>query len=234
MILKKIKRKILSYKQKLLFRKDEFRLKRHDSIFKNYSSASKSIRENIKPVYEDYTANISSREMAVSLQTAVFLYYLSERKRPKRILDLGSGFSSYILRLYAQEQKENVEVYSIDDNNDWLDKTEEFLLSHKLPVDHLMNLDSLDFSSCTNSFDLVFHDLGNMNLRKKHLPDAVGACMEANGIVILDDIHKKDYNTFIKSEISSYECTYFNLDWITRDDFGRKAALITDINFSKH
>lgn len=232
MIVNKINKYIYACKNKMIFKRDKMRIKLYDPIFNNYRSESKVWTKKVKPAYFEYVNNISSPEMAVSLQTAVLLYYLSKMKCPKRILDLGSGFSSYILRLYAHEHSENVEVYSIDDNNKWLEKTQKYLSINKLPSDNLKSLESFNFRSHVNSFDLVFHDLGNMNLRKKHLIDAVSVCKTTNGIVILDDIHKEDYKNFIRSVIPRYRCNYYNLNWITRDDFGRRAALLTNINIS--
>jgi hypothetical protein len=53
----------------------------------------------------------------------------------KRLLDLGSGFSSYVLRAYAAGVPGAV-GWSVDDDPAWLEKTRAFLVSEGLSTEH--------------------------------------------------------------------------------------------------
>ena len=61
------------------------------------------------------TSTVSSKGMALSLETAALVLLLCEIKQPKTIVDLGSGFSSYVLRKWAQGAKHDVVVWSVVD-----------------------------------------------------------------------------------------------------------------------
>jgi predicted O-methyltransferase YrrM len=126
--------------------------------------------------------------MAVSLRTSQFLYVLAKAIGARRILDLGSGFSSFVLRLYSMNAGKDAVVYSVDDDENWLAKTVEFLRDSQVREDFLMGWQSF-LQSAPGSFDLIFHDLGNMVLRAQTLPFVLSQ-LEAKGVFVLDDMHK--------------------------------------------
>lgn len=75
---------------------------------------------DMKHAYGKYVGEFSTPEMAVSLETSQFLYVLAKAVKARRILDLGSGFSSYVLRLYSIDAGSDTVVYSVDDDKGWL------------------------------------------------------------------------------------------------------------------
>jgi hypothetical protein len=93
--------------RKLKFFMLQFRVKNYNAFKKELSlnqlSAS-NIEENtkkLKPYYSEYVNHISSPEMAASMELAGFMYTLCKANQYKKVLDLGSGLSSFIFRLYA-------------------------------------------------------------------------------------------------------------------------------------
>jgi hypothetical protein len=63
--------------------------------------------------------------MSVSVELAVFLDVLCRLIEPDRILDLGSGFSSFVLRRHLASRDVGVHsvIWSIDDSPEWLEQT---------------------------------------------------------------------------------------------------------------
>ena len=60
----------------------------------NFNSTPEDTARQIRIAYREYTSKISSAVQTISLELAFFLWFLCRVKRPYRILDLGSGFSS--------------------------------------------------------------------------------------------------------------------------------------------
>ena len=78
--------------------------------------------------YNFYVQNISTPDMAISFETAIFLKEICHNLQPQKILDLGSGFTSFLLRYYAKTQQSIPDVYSIDNQAKWLEKTKLFFI----------------------------------------------------------------------------------------------------------
>ena len=85
--------------------KDAFRRR---SIPKLASAWEDELREP----YDDYTRNVSHQFWAISLRLATAMLVLCDISKPARLLDTGSGFSSYALRLWAA--RNGSEVTSVD------------------------------------------------------------------------------------------------------------------------
>jgi predicted O-methyltransferase YrrM len=163
--------------------------------------------------------------MAVSLETSAFLLYFCQITQRQHILDLGSGFSSFIFRLYASKVP-GVRVYSVDDNKIWLSRTEKYLAQKNLSTSNLIYLNDLDFRQYIGYFDLVFHDLGNIDTRMRFLQDVIHACDPQKGFVILDDIHKTHYQTKVVDYLKANSCSYHYLLAFTYDSLGRYASML--------
>jgi predicted O-methyltransferase YrrM len=81
----------------------------------------------MKDVYEEYLEYVGGYGHPVSFETATVLYDLCRENKVKHILDMGSGFSSYVFSKYASECDYPVQVVSVDTNSYWVAKTMEFL-----------------------------------------------------------------------------------------------------------
>ena len=95
---------------------------------KDYTSLVNA-RARLEPIYTLYVNTVSSFQMALSLESAALVWALCDERRPAKIVDLGSGFSSFVLRHWAKVSGREVEVWSVDDDAEWLQKSKEFCAS---------------------------------------------------------------------------------------------------------
>ncbi len=168
--------------------KDARRLSTYFSEFSDYNGFIASNLPDLKPAYQKYLDEVSTFDMALSFETSQLLYALAKIKKAKRILDLGSGFSSYVMRLYAKNSGNDTIVYSIDDNKDWLEKTRAFLDAMQVSTEHVLEWNEFR-NQAPNGFDLISHDLGGLEIRAESLPFVI-SMMDESGIIVLDDMHK--------------------------------------------
>lgn len=67
------------------------------SRFLPSSMAIKSCRDALEPAFDEYVSTVSSPEMAASLSTVALLTATCSSIDARRVLDAGSGFSTYAL-----------------------------------------------------------------------------------------------------------------------------------------
>ncbi len=177
----------------------------------------------LRDVYDHYVANVSSPDMAMSLELAAFLLGLCQAVEPKKILDLGSGFSSFVFRTYAAQCGGQVSVTSVDDSPPWLERTREFLAERGLSTERLSDWNSF-IKNGRDTFDLIFHDLGSMETRAEALPLVLDMASPA-GLVILDDVHKRSYERVVRRVTRRRQVRVFSLRSHTLDKYGRFSSL---------
>ena len=192
----------------------------------DYRNRRTKIEAELEPFYRKYIQTISSPDMTISLQTACFLFIFAESLGASRILDLGSGFSSFVFRFLAQKysHSRNIMVCSVDDNPYWLEKTAQFLKTHNLKTSGLLKWDKFREQSL-NTWDLIFYDLGNMDTRIKNI-SLIFKLIYNSTVIILDDLHKKRYNKMVKKEVKKYNLKLFSLRPYTLDEYGRFCGLV--------
>ncbi len=193
-------------------------------LSKKFYRLTKQKSKELFPYYKKYCSEVSGDYMAISFELAVFILVLCEILKPKSILDLGSGFSSFVFRYYKKNAESNPTVWSLDDNSEWLKKTKNYLNDQRLSTENMAVWYPGFLKNNNQKFDFVSHDLGNMALRKEAFREVLES-MDINGVVILDDIHK--YDTFVKNFMSKYNYEYYNLKYYTKDKFGRYSVLVT-------
>lgn len=181
-------------------------------------------RQRLLPFYEEYIHGVSNEIMAVSLELSTFLLFFCEYSRPRRILDLGSGFSSFVFRLHMSEANPKPEVWSVDDSAEWLEKTRGFLINRRVPADNLATWDDW-IDRAGGGFDLVLYDMGGFDFRKQSFERVLGLVGE-NGTVILDDMHSADYGLHVRRLLRERNLAFFNLRHYTHDKYGRYSLLI--------
>jgi len=176
--------------------------------------------------FERYRAEARVENMMVSEELCRFLGVLCATRRPRRILDLGSGFSSALFRLYREGSDPGVEIVSVDDSPQWLDVTRAFLVSAGLPAEGLLTWPEL-LAREAGTFDLVLHDLGNLRTRADVLPDVVRFC-RPGGLVVLDDVHSQFYRSSVRRFLrrSQAKPRVYSLRRLTLDRWGRYAMLL--------
>jgi predicted O-methyltransferase YrrM len=146
------------------------------------------------------------------------LYGLCKANQYNRLLDLGSGFSSYALRLYAKETS-GVEVLSVDDDVRWLEKTKDFLAAHSLDTTGLMTLEQFA-SRDQGGFDCILHDLNFVEERIKYVQRLL-PMVRPRGLILLDDVHKPDYMLGALEILSLAPGKVYSLSPATLDRYGR-------------
>ena len=119
--------------------------------------------------YNHYITNVSIGNSAASIEAASLLDVIARNNKVQRILDLGSGFSSFLDDI--KDASSPVEVWSVDTDAMWLDKTAQYLKENELDVSNLFHWD--EFTEKFEKFDLIFVDIrispelsGQKNCRK--------------------------------------------------------------------
>jgi predicted O-methyltransferase YrrM len=204
---------------------DRIRLERKFPLFSEYYQQSQRLREELLPFYNHYISCVSGPNSAISLELARLMLTMCNLLQPKRVLDLGSGFSSFVFRHFMARTGGGFQVWSIDDREAWLDKTRDFLTIYDLPHDNTETWDS--FSKRPNDpFDLILHDLGHMDVRQETLPQVI-KLLSPNGAIILDDMQKVPYRLYARQLLKDMNLKSYNLKFYTRDKFRRYSYLAT-------
>lgn len=125
---------------------------------------------------------------------------ISETRPRLRVLDLGSGFSTIVLRYFMQAlwpSRESWEVWTTDTNWRWLGTTLFELEELGLDTRHMLHhelLMQLPPRLVRGSFDLVFVDLAETSRRIMQI-ELFQQMRTPHGVVILDDWHMEHYRT---------------------------------------
>jgi predicted O-methyltransferase YrrM len=183
----------------------------------------RSIRELLRPAYDEYVSEVSIAGMAASLETACYLMYLCRSLAPERVLDLGSGFSSYVFRRYAADAGRQVAVTSVDDDAGWLEKTRAFLRAHGCEGDDLVTWEQFGRRRPV-SHGVVFHDLAGGELREAAVSFAMSQ-VAPGGVLVLDDAQHDGHRARMRNEAAVVAMPLFSLRGLTLDSLGRWAVL---------
>jgi len=186
---------------------------------------------SIRKVYEEYTTSVSTPIATISLELAFVIWFLLNKRRPKLIVDLGSGFSSYLFRLYQDTRKDSddvCEVFSCDDNSFWLERTKLFLEAKGLSVEGLCMWDEFINEYQGKRPDLVLYDLGKPELRVKNMTRVFNLC-NPETTLILDDIQKPRIKQAALDALQQRGGRGHDLARLTYDNFGRYAWMIDEV-----
>jgi predicted O-methyltransferase YrrM len=163
--------------------------------------------------------------MAVSSELSEFLLVLCNIIKPKRILDLGSGFSSFVFRQYMVNAPLKPDVWSVDDSPFWLEKTHEFLAANSLPNENLITWD-LFLKKNVETFDLILYDLGSMDIRRKMI-SKIAPLINSNGAMVMDDTQFTSYRRYARQIFKECDLDYYSLKFFTRDKYGRYSWFVS-------
>lgn len=192
------------------------------AFFPEFEAHFRDCLIQLKPVHDDYVNRISRPDMAASLELGAFLCAACISRQPRRLLDLGSGFSSFVLRSYAR-QNAGVTVISVDDDSAWLGKTAQFLDEQGLGKENLLLLHDF-LNTMQDPFDLILHDLNFVEVRINYV-EAVLDRLAPGGVIIFDDVHKRDYLHSLLKLIKGKPGTCYSLEPVTADQYGRYALV---------
>jgi len=205
--------------------RDDAQLRRRVDGLADFELLAQSSRPTLSAHHARYITSVSSDAMAASLELSTFLDVFCEVTHPSRVVDLGSGFSSFVLRSCAQRVGHGMEVHSVDDHEGWLQKTAEYLESHDLKADNLWVWQDFIEAVQPQSFDMVLHDMGSMAFRAQSLHQVLGLA-RPGGYVVLDDVHKSDYRRHVQTVLEELGLEYLSLKKITCDAKARYAYLV--------
>lgn len=224
--------------------RDKLYLEKRFPPLQGFTERQTAVLKELKPYYKEYTSEVSPDDWAISLELATFLQIFCDITKPKSILDLGSGFSSFVFRRYQATAHIKPEVWTVDDSQKWLKKTRTFLEYTTYPCENLTTWNSfLEFLSTTRdvknklqsevkNFDLILHDLGSMESRAGRLERLLMVLIplsSPNGVIILHDIHKPNYLKAVIQMSKHLNCKVYNLKFYTLDSYGRHSALLTGL-----
>lgn len=193
------------------------------ATFANIEPEIERSKKKLQPYYEYYIKNISRADMAASLELSAFIFSICKINQYKKVLDMGSGLSSFVLRLYAKETPD-VKVFSVDDDAAWLEKTKDFLCHYQVNADNVLMLDQF-LKNEESGFDCVLHDLNFTELRINYA-EKLMALVKQDGLVIFDDVHKPDYLFALLMKMKNFKCKIYNLKPVTCDRYGRFSLVV--------
>ena len=205
-------------------RLSRYRLHRDYPFLRSYYGHGISERMGLREKHNEYTAEVSNQTAPVSLELSTFVVFLCENLKPRTVLDLGSGFSSYIFRRYEAEADTACTVYSVDDSADWLETTRRYLEKEGLSTDRLMVWDEF-IGSPPASFDLVLHDIGKLAGRVESLPGVL-RLVKPGGIIVLDDMQKPHFRAPVAELLRGHPWRQYRLEDYTLDELGRYAWMV--------
>jgi predicted O-methyltransferase YrrM len=179
-----------------------------------------ALRSAVREQYERYVTTVSDAAHAISLELALFMLEIAVELQPKRLLDLGSGFSSYVFRTYAQASG-GCEVWSVDHDANWLEQTGQFLISCGLPTDRMMPWEAFRAGLAANGdspgFELVLHDMETVESRIATLQHAL-ALVQPGGAMVVDDMDVDDYREATRALVASTGASYEDVREATLDE----------------
>lgn len=184
-------------------------------INKNFELKKEEYKNMIIDEYNYYIENVSARHMAASLPCCLYLIALYDTLKPNNILELGSGFTSYCLRLFKKENNLDTSIWSIDTDDVWLKKSQEYCSGHKLDSNNFELWG--DFSKRKIKFDLVFVDIDSGPKRHTYFNPVFNRFSKKGTFVYLDDLHKPHVRNPLISIVNTKGYYIYDIEKFTKD-----------------
>lgn len=175
-----------------------------------------------------YVKSVSTPDMTISFKSSMYIMYLLETINPITVLDLGSGFTSFLCRLYKKNHPK-VYVVSVDDDVAWLEQTTQFLKDNFLDISDCLTLDNLLHTTDNMEFEFVIYDLGDMETRIRYLPSLVRFVSKKRNLIFIDDLHKFGFLDAVKHFASMKAESFLQKKMHTIDKYGRYAGVIKNV-----
>lgn len=185
----------------------------------------------LRDAYQDYTTHVSPAQMAMSLASCSYIYWLCLTTDARRVADFGSGFTSYVLREYARNVYYDVEVISVDDSVEWLGWTAGFLSRHGFDETGLVGWSTVK-ADPPKDLDLIVYDFSSGPVRDDHFGFALD-CLGPTGVAVFDDAQHVGHQERMRAECVARRYDLFDLGEWTKDESGRFAALAVKGSWSR-
>ena len=190
----------------------------------DYESRAQEAIAAFRVYHLDYNTRIGHPVHAGSPELVALLQIMIQTMEPSRVVDLGSGFSSFVFRTLAARAETDMEVWSVDDSSEWKEKTRQYLEEMKCQTENLHTWADFIVDN-PGDFDLVLHDMGTMEFRAETLRQALDLA-RPGGLVLLDDVHKPAYREEAKAVLEEMGLEWFSLREWTRDPLTRYVWLV--------
>lgn len=202
---------------------DKYRLYNDFSGLKEQLANS---QHNLVDSFLFYTTKVSHPEMAISYELSRFLSSIAYLTKPRSILDLGSGYSTYVFAKHKKMENRSTKLWSVDDDLKWLNNTRSYLKQENLQVSKLLTWKSFRRIPVTDLvFDLVLHDLGSIETRIDSFVHVLKLTRKGT-LIIIDDMHMLPLNRAVKKASRKKHIKLYSLRNLVKDKYGRFASLI--------
>lgn len=189
----------------------------------SYSTQKNDLIKTFQAPHQDYIQHYSAPLISLSLERAAFFYFFCQLNRPKNILDLGSGFSTYVFKRYLRNSNSG-HITSVDNSHFWLSETQRFLISHSMDGNGLISWEQFEKGPAQN-FDLIFLDISDFEFRLQILPSLLHQV--ANGaLLLIDDFHVPAYRKAISEICQAKNLQCFSLRKVTRTRLSHNALIM--------
>lgn len=190
-------------------------------------------KKALTPAYERYVSEISSDDMALSLHASVLLDIICDVFSPASALDVGSGFSSYVLRLASARKGGALRVYSLDTDAAWLERSRAWIKEQ--------GLEDTGFGTWTapgeapqiswdgGALDLVLLDAERPPQRNGFLLPVLERYCSPDTALLLDDLHMPSWRLFALETLMTHNFCHVDCKRHTLDRYGRYASLFLEI-----
>jgi hypothetical protein len=179
----------------------------------------RELKNELDAPLERYVADVTLRGFVASLETSAFLWHLCRARDVSSILDLGSGFTSYVFRRYQAEASHPVEVLSVDHDREWLARTQGFLAAEGMSCDGLTVLEDLPPDG---EYSMIYNDIqGALRV------DAMRQTAGRTGLIVYDDANRWRDRRALRSIAHTYGFEFGDIRPWTRDFLGRWSLLLT-------
>ena len=172
--------------------------------------------------YRDYCLNVSRRGMALAIETCAYAWWLCDIKQARAVCDLGSGFSSHVLRLYADVADYDVVVHSVDSSPEWLEKSRAFCTEQGQSDEGFHT--GIEWCKLDQRYDVVINDYDSGAIRDRYAEHGIKR-LNAAGAMVFDDAHHPDHHDFMGAVCQKHGLALLDLYHQTRDDVHRFARV---------
>ena len=183
----------------------------------HFNACKRELRDKLEKPHRDYIANYSAPLISMSLKRGVFFLYLCQVLQPKKILDLGTGFSSYVFRLFAGENP-GTDVISVDESGYWLRETTQYLSVYGLNTGGMISWEEYNKRRDDMQFDLVFVDIGDCKFRLGILPELISS--------MIDEYHVPFYRIGVNRMCNDMGAGIYSLRKMTRTRLSHNAIIM--------
>lgn len=178
----------------------------------------------LKNHMDDYLSQVDNESMVMSLETSHLLQELCiENNGP--VLDLGSGFSSFVCRLFSPKNS----VISVDTNYAYLMKTKAFCDKYDLDDRNFLLWETF-LEKQYGGINLIFFDIGYSGNRSTFFRPIFRRYLKPGVKILIDDIHKTTIKTNLQIVLNDF--SYKKHEGIkekTLDSYGRYSWLIEGV-----